>query len=81
LSKNEKVEQHMRKKTHKHDVLMFWVEGGVPLVSFLFVSSVFPLEFSQYIRSTIHTNQTIFVYPLFGVPRWPIEMSILIGRR
>jgi len=29
LSRNEKVEQHIRKKTHKLNVLRFWVEGGV----------------------------------------------------
>jgi len=29
LSRNEKVEQHIRKKTHKPNVLRFWVEGGV----------------------------------------------------
>jgi len=29
LSRNEKVEQHIRKKTHKPKALNFWVEGGV----------------------------------------------------
>ena len=29
LSRNEKVEQHIRKKTHKLNALRFWVEGGV----------------------------------------------------
>jgi len=29
LSRNEKVEQHIRKKTHKSNALRFWVEGGV----------------------------------------------------
>jgi len=29
LDKNEKVEQHIRKKTHKPNVLKFWVKGGV----------------------------------------------------
>ena len=29
LSRNEKVEQHIRKKTHKPNALRFWVEGGV----------------------------------------------------
>jgi len=29
LSINEKVEQHIRKKIHKPNVLRFWVEGGV----------------------------------------------------
>ena len=44
---NEKVEQHIRKKTHKPIALRFWIEGGViPLYglaqfSFLFVSLVF----------------------------------------
>jgi len=35
LSKNEIVEQHIRKKTHKPNALRFWVEGGViPLYGF-----------------------------------------------
>jgi len=29
LGKNKKVEQHIRKKTHKSNVLGFWIEGGV----------------------------------------------------
>jgi len=28
LSRNEKVEQHIRKKTHKPNVLRFWVDMG-----------------------------------------------------
>jgi len=35
LCRNEKVEQHIRKKTHKPNALRFWVEGGViPLCGF-----------------------------------------------
>jgi len=55
LGENEKVEQHIRKKTHKPNELRFWVEGGViPLcgahVSFLFdLSDVFPRFFQQVI--------------------------------
>ena len=56
LNRNEKVEQHIRKKTHKSNALRFWVEGGVillydwALVSFLFVSSMFfPLGFFQQV--------------------------------
>jgi len=52
-NKNEKVEQHIRKKTHKPNALRFWVEGnvislcGLALVAFLFglhsvSSSIFP---------------------------------------
>jgi len=29
LGRNEKVLQHIRKKTHKPNVLRFWIEGGV----------------------------------------------------
>jgi len=29
LGRNEKVEQHIRKKTHKPNALRFWVEGDV----------------------------------------------------
>jgi len=48
LGRNEKVEQHIRKKTHRPNALRFWVEGGViPLYglahfSFLLISPVFP---------------------------------------
>jgi len=35
LGRNEKVEQHIRKKTCKSNALRFWVEGGViPLYGF-----------------------------------------------
>jgi len=51
LGRNEKVEQHIKKKTHKPNALRFWVEGGViplyglTLVSFLFeISPVFLLQ-------------------------------------
>jgi len=55
LDRNEKVEQHIRKKTHKPNALRFWVEGGViPLyVGSCFIlwdlSGVFPLGFSQQV--------------------------------
>jgi len=29
LCTNEKVEQRIRKKTHKPNALRFWIEGGV----------------------------------------------------
>jgi len=29
LGRNEKVEEHIRKKTRKPNALRFWVEGGV----------------------------------------------------
>jgi len=32
LSRNEKVEQHIRKKTHKPNALRVWVEGDVPYI-------------------------------------------------
>ena len=32
LSRNKKVEQHIREKTHKPNVLRFWVEGVVILL-------------------------------------------------
>jgi len=47
LSRNEKVEQRIRKKIYKLNALRFWVEGDVILLyglaqfSFLFVSPVF----------------------------------------
>jgi len=48
LGRNEKVEQHIRKKTRKHNALRFWVEGGVILLygftqfSLFEISLVFP---------------------------------------
>jgi len=58
LSRNEKIEQHIRKKTHKANVLRFWVEGSViPLfrsgsISFLFdLLSILSLGFSQQVIS------------------------------
>ena len=57
LGRNEKVEQNIRKKTHKPNALRFWLEGGVIL---LYVGSVlilvrssqcFPLRFSQQVVS------------------------------
>jgi len=32
LSKNEKVKQYIRKKTHKPTALRFWIEGSVILL-------------------------------------------------
>jgi len=47
LSRNEKVEQHIRKKTHKPNALRFWVEGGVIFLYGLTLISclkILPLE-------------------------------------
>jgi len=39
LGRNEKVEQHIRKNTHKPNAVRFWVEGGViPLYGLALVS-------------------------------------------
>ena len=52
LGRNEKVEQHIIKKTYKPNALRFWVEGGViplcrlALFSLCEIFSIFPLEFS-----------------------------------
>jgi len=58
LSKNEIVEQHIRKKTHKSNVLRFWVEGGVILLYGFRLSShclrssrCFPLRLIQQVVS------------------------------
>jgi len=32
LDRNEKVEQHIRKKTYKPNALRFWIEGDVILL-------------------------------------------------
>jgi len=40
LGRNEKVEQHIRKKTHKPNILRFWVEGNViPLYVWRYIST------------------------------------------
>jgi len=65
LGMNEKVEQHIRKKTHKPNALRFWVESGViPL----YVGSIlilvrspkcFPLEFpNKWYQSRWFTTWT-----------------------
>ena len=39
LGRNEKVEQHIRKKTRKPNALRFWVEGGVITLYVVWLSS------------------------------------------
>jgi len=39
LGKNEKVEQHIRKKTRKPNALRFWVEGGIISLYVVWLSS------------------------------------------
>ena len=57
LGRNEKVEQHIRKKTHKLNALRFWVGGGVILLyGWLLshsceISPVSPLGVSQQVVS------------------------------
>ena len=64
LSRNEKVEQHIRKKTHKPNALRFWVEGGViPL----YVGSVLILvsEISPVMPPRIYPTRSIWIYWTF----------------
>ena len=51
ISRNEKVEQHIRKKIHKPNVLRFWVEGGV---IFLYVGSILILIILPTLSSSLH---------------------------
>jgi len=60
LGRNEKVEQHIRKKTRKPNALRFWVEGGVIFLygfgSVLIVRDlpgVSPSDFSQQVVSEL----------------------------
>jgi len=68
LSKNEKVEPHLRKKTHKPNALKFWVEGGVIslyvwlLSHFVCLPSVSPLGISSP-RLVNKLNLTLTVVP------------------
>jgi len=39
LGRNEKLEQHIKKKTRKLNVLRFWVEGGVIFLYVVWLSS------------------------------------------
>jgi len=39
LGRNEKVEQHIRKKTRKPNALRFWVKGGVITLYVVWLSS------------------------------------------
>jgi len=74
LSRNEKFEQHIRKKTHKPNALRFWVEGGVIRLYvgsvLIFVRSpVLPLRFSQKknLPFTIYfVSRIIILYVLLG---------------
>ena len=67
LNRNEKVEQYIRKKTHKPTALRFWIEGGVILLyglaqfSFLFVSSVFTP--SNYPTNLIYNFFLEYIFP------------------
>jgi len=59
LSRNEKVEQHIRKKTHKPTALRFWVEGGViPL----YVSSVLILCEISPVLPPLITQQNVIIF-------------------
>jgi len=58
LGRNEKVEQYIRKKTHKPNALRFWVEGGVILLYVVWLNShsceispVFPPQIFQQVVS------------------------------
>jgi len=64
LGKNEKVEQHIRKKTHKPNALRFWVKGGVILLygfsSVLIVGDlpdVYPSDSPNNTKGQIHILQ------------------------
>jgi len=71
LSRNEKFEQHIRKKTHKPNALRFWVEGGVTplygltLISFLFVFPRFPLRILPT-SGTRPSRKPMALIPLVG---------------
>jgi len=55
LSRNDKVEQHIKKKTHKLNVLRFWVEGGIIILlypsmslSLTFLFDLFDISFLNF---------------------------------
>ena len=60
LSKNEKVKQYIRKKTHKPTALRFWVKGGViplcmfdPFLLLVRYLRLCPLGFSQQSQQVV----------------------------
>ena len=56
FSRSEKVEQHIRKKTHKPNALRFWIEGGViPLCVFDSVP-ILARSFRFWILEIIQSN-------------------------
>jgi len=69
LGRNEKVEQHIRKKTRKPNALRFWVEGGVILLygftqfSLFEISPVSPSDSPNTINSVnfIQCSYVIFI--------------------
>ena len=51
LDMNEKVEQHIRKKTHKSNALRFWVEGDViPLYELTWLSFLWDLKMNHFLK-------------------------------
>ena len=57
FGRNEKVEQHTRKKTRKPNALRFWVEGGV--IS-LYVGSVLILVRSHWFSPSDSPHSILF---------------------
>jgi len=53
LDMNEKIEQYIRKKTYKPNVLRFWIKGHVilcmfgPILILVYLPCIFPFDFSQ----------------------------------
>jgi len=81
LDRNEKVDQHIRKKTRKLNALRFWVEGGViPL----YIGSVLILvrsprlgrneKVEQHIRKKTH-KLNVVSFPPQILPTFHIAQS------
>ena len=67
LGRNEKVEQHIKKKTHKPNVFKFWVEGGV-IILYGSGSVLILVKFFQCFPSQIFpTNHIEHLFPEFSV--------------
>jgi len=62
LSKNKKVKQYIKKKTHKSIILRFWVEGGVIfLCGLTLCSSVIQLSVCTILKKIIIRLKVYFL--------------------
>ena len=64
LSRNEKVEQYIKKKTHKPNALKFWVEDDVIFFVWFWLSS------HSCEKNEIHNSLSCYHYVLYLFIKW-----------